>query len=76
MHDGSSMFNLGTLGGAFSAAYGINNDGVIVGRAQDGDGYTHAVKWVLVPEPSTLLALVFGAFILRNEKAIHDNCKG
>ncbi len=41
------IIDLGTLGGTTSYAYGINNDGVVVGQADlVGDGMTHAFKYV------------------------------
>jgi len=36
---------LGTLGGAWSAAYAVNDRGVAVGKAQTQDGKWHAVLW-------------------------------
>jgi len=42
------MLDLGTLGGAHSNAYGVNNSGAVVGYAQHtpGDYHTHAVLWL------------------------------
>ncbi len=41
------MVDLGTLGGASSAAYGISNAGQIVGYAQTAASQTHAVEWTV-----------------------------
>src|SRR5262249_18083159 len=41
LHDGSGMENLGTLGGAWSEAYGINESGEIVGISETDVG-THS----------------------------------
>ncbi|MEW5803064.1 MAG: hypothetical protein AB1847_13270 [bacterium] len=53
-----TMVDLGTLGGAYSEAYGINDAGQIVGRAQASSGEYHAVLWnpvaAPVPVPATL----------------------
>jgi len=64
VHDGLQMYNLGTLGGLFSAAYGINDLGQIVGRAQTASGQTHAVLWNPVPEPTTILLFGQGVLIV------------
>lgn len=42
---GSGMVELGTLGGASSWAYGINNSGQVVGYAQIAAGGSHAFLW-------------------------------
>jgi probable HAF family extracellular repeat protein len=39
------MVDLGTLGGKFSFAHAINDDGVVVGDAISQDGLPHAFKW-------------------------------
>jgi len=40
------MTDLGILsGGSWSSAYGINNNGQIVGSGDDASGYSHAVLW-------------------------------
>jgi probable HAF family extracellular repeat protein len=40
------MTDLGTLGGAYSSAYGLNNSGVVVGKADTAVfGQTHAFTW-------------------------------
>ena len=40
------MTDLGTLGGAYSYAYGLNNSGVVVGKADTSVfGQTHAFTW-------------------------------
>lgn len=40
------VLDLGTLGGAASQAFGLNELGQIVGQAQSKDGVNHAVRWV------------------------------
>lgn len=40
------VLDLGTLGGASSQAFGLNELGQIVGQAQSLDGANHAVRWV------------------------------
>ena len=45
---GSSFVDLGTLGGGFSDAFGINNDPnsvLVVGRSTRADGFLHAFFW-------------------------------
>src|SRR5439155_1282328 len=37
--------DLGTLGGAFSGALGVNNDGVVVGRSTNAAGERRAFRW-------------------------------
>jgi probable HAF family extracellular repeat protein len=39
------MTDLGTLGGDFSIAWGINESGQIVGSSSTKSGKTHAVLW-------------------------------
>ena len=39
--------DLGSLGGADSRAYGINNNRQVVGRSMDSSGVTHAFSWTL-----------------------------
>jgi probable HAF family extracellular repeat protein len=44
----SNVVDLGTLGGGFSDAFGINNDPSsvqVVGRSTRADGFTHAFFW-------------------------------
>lgn len=55
-----SMINLSTLGGRWSTASGINNSGWIVGTSSDADDNPHAVLWVPVPEPSSILTFLCG----------------
>jgi probable HAF family extracellular repeat protein len=40
-----NVFDLGTLGGTYSLAGGVNNSGLIEGEATTTDGYNHAVLW-------------------------------
>jgi len=42
---GTTMTDLGTLGGTTSAAFGINTTGTIVGSAETADSATHAFVW-------------------------------
>ena len=44
-HGGAGLEDLGTLGGGTSAAYGINDAGVIVGEAALANGAVHACLW-------------------------------
>jgi len=44
-HDGASMHDLGTLGGRYSHAYGINNAGQIAGSAETSRYTGRAVLW-------------------------------
>ena len=43
--DKGAMRDLGTLGGAFSRAYDINNRGQVVGNVYYTDGMTQAFRW-------------------------------
>jgi probable HAF family extracellular repeat protein len=43
--NGTAAINLGTLGGAYSAANGINNFDEVVGEASTANGETHAALW-------------------------------
>jgi uncharacterized membrane protein len=62
--DGSVIYLPALPGGDGSWACAISDQGQIVGAACDGSGRPHAVLWTLVPEPSSLLALLagFGGF--------------
>lgn len=62
--DPNEMQDLGTLGGLFSSAYGISDQGVIVGYAQDTNYQWQAVRWTPVPEPATAYLLVLGVAAL------------
>ena len=42
LYNGSTMTDLGTLGGMWSEAFGINDSGKIVGAAQTADRYWRA----------------------------------
>ncbi len=54
------MTDLGTLGGACSEAYAINDNGWIVGLSDTADGEEHAALWIPVPEPGSMAALGLG----------------
>lgn len=54
------LIDLGGLGGTHSSAYHIDDAGRIVGTSSDADGRTHIVAWDIIPEPSSLLALLAG----------------
>jgi len=41
-YSGGAMRDLGTLGGGYSAAFGVNDRGDIVGEAETADGDVHA----------------------------------
>ena len=64
VYDGGELQDLGTLGGWFSRAYGINDRGWIVGKAQAASGESHAVLWIPVPEPATVLLAASGLVLL------------
>ena len=64
VYDGTEMIDLGTLGGLFSVAYGINNDGVVVGYAHDAMNVTQAVRWVPTPEPGTVCLVSLAMIVL------------
>ena len=44
MHDGT-LHLLGTLGGSYSQASGINSSDVVIGWANTADGHQHAFRW-------------------------------
>jgi probable HAF family extracellular repeat protein len=52
------MRDLGTLGGAFSYAYGINDFSQIVGWSQLGDGSSHAFVY---PKGQMLTSMTLSA---------------
>jgi len=41
-----TVTDLGTLGGSSSQAYGINDTGQVVGKADTTNGFSHAFLWV------------------------------
>lgn len=43
--DATGMVDLGTLGGPRSVAFGVNNQGVVVGYAENSAGMSHAFAW-------------------------------
>jgi probable HAF family extracellular repeat protein len=43
--ENGTIADLGTLGGSYSVAYGVNDLGQIVGQSSTTDGATHAVLW-------------------------------
>jgi probable HAF family extracellular repeat protein len=45
LYNGTSWANLGTLGGASSYAFGINDSGVVVGQADTSSGRSHAFSY-------------------------------
>jgi len=55
---GYTVIDLGTLGGRFSAAYGINDAGQVAGLAQLADGTFDAFVWS--PATGTMQPLGFG----------------
>lgn len=57
--DNGVMTYLDGLGGS-SVAKAINEDGDIVGYSYDSNGVSHAVLWQPVPEPPSLVPLLFG----------------
>ena len=58
------MTDLGTLGGTYSIAYAINDNGWIVGTSETADGQYHAVLWTPVPEPSCTLGVLVGLLLV------------
>jgi len=53
------MVDLGALVGQTSRADSVNESGVVVGRTTTAYGL-RAVVWTPVPEPSSILALLWG----------------
>ncbi len=43
--NGATPTDLGTLGGRYSLAYGINDSGQVVGYSETLDGSAHATIW-------------------------------
>ena len=56
LYANGAMFDLGTLGGVGSQAYGINNNGQVVGGADTIGGQQHAFLLNLGGETSTVVA--------------------
>jgi hypothetical protein len=54
----------------YSAAYGVTEDGTIVGYGVDSEGNRHVVKWThVVPEPNVALATLIGVgFLIRRRR--------
>ena len=70
----SNFVDLGTLGGGFSDAFGINNDPSsvqVVGRSTRADGFTHAFFWT---SPGPMVDL--GTFGGGNSYALDINDHG
>lgn len=55
----SGLSSLPTLGGAASYAYEINDNGWVVGESDDANGNRYACVWVPVPEPPSVVAMLF-----------------
>jgi probable HAF family extracellular repeat protein len=68
------MTDLGTLGGANSHAYGINNLGQIVGSAQTASGITHAFVYTggTMTDLNNLLPANSGWLVLTQATSIND----
>jgi probable HAF family extracellular repeat protein len=62
------MTDLGTLGGNYSQAGGINNNGQIVGESENATGYYHAFLWQngIMTDLETLGGNYSGAFGINN----------
>jgi probable HAF family extracellular repeat protein len=56
------MQDLGTLGGRFSQAGGINDQGQVIGSADTADGSTHAFLWTASDGMQDLGTLTGGTF--------------
>ena len=68
---GIGTLDLGTLGGAISDAYRINDSGVAVGSAELADGQMHAARWDAAGNPFDL-----GTFGGDQSEAIDINAAG
>jgi probable HAF family extracellular repeat protein len=58
------MTDLGTLGGRWSQAFAISDDGWIVGSSETADGQFHGVLWTPVPEPPSMLGVLSGLLLM------------
>ena len=55
------MTDLGALpGGNWSQAFGVSNNGWIIGMSSDNMYSTNPVLWIPVPEPSSIIVVLMG----------------